>query len=43
MHGEEHGKEKEGRLKNGSSFCLYRTRIERSAEEKNTSMLAIGW
>jgi hypothetical protein len=43
MHGEEHGKEKDDRLKNDSFFCLYRTRIGRSAVEKNVSMLVVGW
>jgi hypothetical protein len=42
MHEEEHGKEKEARLKNYSFFCLYRTRIRRSVIEKSASTLAVG-
>jgi hypothetical protein len=42
MHEEEHGKEKEARLKNKSFFCLHRTRIGRSVIEKSTSTLAVG-
>jgi len=38
-----HGKEKEAKLKNNLFFCLYRTRIGRSAMEKSASTLAIGW
>jgi hypothetical protein len=42
MHRGKHGKEKEARLKNNLIFCLYRTRIGRSAIEKSASTLAVG-
>jgi hypothetical protein len=43
MHWGKREKEREGRLEDGNSFYLYRTRIGRSAVKKNTFTLAVGW
>jgi hypothetical protein len=42
MHWEEHGKEKEDRLQNGSFFCLYRTRIGRNVVENTPPCSQLG-